>query len=153
MRPLRKLARRSFLVSVVGGGAAAGFLSTGAQGQNTRYSGVTDCDSGANRDRPGYGTGNRNQYTDSDTGPQADARCHGRGTTSGSPSGTQYNSNQPRTGCSDRDYGPQGDPGGHGRTCRGREPNPYAPQVSGCTDRDTGPSSDSVGNGRHCTPR
>src|SRR5690242_14836684 len=137
MKPSHKLVRRSFLVSVVGGGAAVALLPSRAGAQST-YTGVTDCDSGSGADRPGYGRGVRNQVTDSDTGPQADARCHGRGSPGQSPTGTQYNSNQPHTGCSDSDYGPQGDPSGYGRTCWGRDPNPYAPRLSGCTDSDTG---------------
>ena len=159
MKALRTTNRRSFLAAVAGGGAVAGaaltlVLGPEARAQNSRYTGVTDCDTGSRADRPGYGTGDRNQHTDSDTGPNADARCHGRGSNSGADTGTQYNpTTNPNSGCSDQDYGPEGDPGGHGRACRGREANPYAPQVSGCTDRDTGNGSDSIGNGRHCTPQ
>lgn len=153
MKPSHQLVRRSFLVTVAGGAAAIGFLPSGALAQNVRYTGVTDCDTGNPSDRPGHGTGVRNQYTDRDTGPQGDARCHGRGTSSGSPTGTQYTPRQERTGCSDSDYGAQGDPSNHGRACRGHAPNPYAPQVSGCTDSDRGSGADSVGNGRRCTPR
>src|SRR4051812_46301665 len=116
--------RRSFLRRV-GATATAGaaFALVGgseAGAQNSRYSGVTDCDTGNGADRPGYGTGNRNQFTDQDTGPSADPRCHGRGSGTGANSGTGYNpGSQPNTGCSDNDYGQYGDPGGHGRRCRG----------------------------------
>ena len=81
MKASRTLSRRSFVAKVAGGmiatGGAAALIVEPAHAQN--YSGVTDCDSGNGADRPGYGTGNRNQYTDQDTGPNADARCHGRG--------------------------------------------------------------------------
>jgi hypothetical protein len=157
MKTDRKTTRRSFLVRVAGGAAALGgavALIDGAAAQNTRYSGVTDCDSGQGADRPGYGTGVRNQITDSDTGPGSDPRCRGRGSNTGANSGTQYNDQaQPDTRCSDSDYGQYGDPGGRGRACRGLPPNQYAPRVSGCTDSDTGNGADSVGNGRRCTPR
>lgn len=148
------VSRRSFLGRVVGGVAATGGAMTmvaGTAHAQANYTGVTDCDRGEGgiRDRPGYGRGQRNQYTDSDSGPNRDPPCGGRGTSSGSPTGTQYNSNQPHTGCSDSDYGSNGDPSGYGRACRGRDPNAYAPHVSGCSDRDPG---DSIGNGRSCTP-
>jgi hypothetical protein len=147
----RKVSRRSMLRQVVGGAVAGSaiVLITGGAARaqpSGRYTGVTDCDSGSGGDAPGYGDGVRNQHTDSDTGPSGDPRCQGRGTTSGSPSGTTYS--QPRTGCSDSDYGQNGDPSGHGTRCRGGT-NPSAPSVSGCTDRDPG---DSIGNGRNCTP-
>lgn len=157
MKPRRTLNRRSFLIRVAGGatlgggGALALLHGTGAIAQNVRYSGVTDCDAGQGADRPGYGTGQRNQYTDNDTGPQGDPRCRGRGSNAGANTGTGYNpQSQPQTRCSDSDYGAYGDPGGYGRACRGRDPNLYAPRVSGCTDRDP---TDSVGNGRNCTPQ
>lgn len=150
--------RRSFLRRVgatATGGAALALVGGSAAGaQNIRYSGVTDCDTGNGADRPGYGTGVRNQYTDQDTGPNADPRCHGRGTSSGANTGTGYNpAYHPRTNCSDSDYGPNGDPAGYGRACRGMAPNQNAPQVSGCTDNDPANGGDSGGNGRHCTPR
>ena len=150
----RSANRRSFLARVAGGGAAfgaLGLLGASAGAQNTRYSGVTDCDAGNGADRPGYGTGVRNQFTDSDTGPGSDPRCRGRGSNTGANSGTQYGTQY--TGCSDSDYGQYGDPGGYGRACRGLPPNQYAPRRSGCTDRDPGGTGDPIGNGRHCTPR
>lgn len=154
----RITSRRSFLARVAGGGAAFGALgllgASGAAAQNVRYSGVTDCDAGNGADRPGYGTGVRNQYTDSDTGPGSDPRCQGRGSSTGANTGTQYNPNDQRfTRCSDRDYGQYGDPGGYGRACRGLPANPYAPRTSGCTDSDVGQGADPIGNGRRCTPR
>jgi hypothetical protein len=158
MKPVRTTSRRSFLLRV-GATASAGAalaLVGGSElrAQNIRYTGVTDCDSGNGADRPGYGTGNRNRYTDSDTGPGSDPRCQGRGSNSGANTGTQYNpQSQPRTNCSDSDYGQHGDPGGYGRSCRGRDPNLYAPHVSGCSDNDPANGGDSIGNGRRCTPR
>lgn len=155
----RILNRRSFLVRVAGGamigsgGALALLRGSGAAAQN--YSGVTDCDTGSGRDRPGFGRGVRNQYTDSDTGPGADPRCQGRGSNTGANTGTRYNPsiqpNQPL--CSDSDYGVNGDPAGYGRACRGEGGNPRARQYSGCTDSDTGQGADAVGNGRVCTPQ
>src|SRR3954462_10984509 len=94
MKASRRLSRRSFVASVIGGAALGGratALVTGAaQAQNIRYTGVTDSDTGEHADRPGYGTGVRNQYTDRDTGPNADPQFHGRGPNGrpeGSPSG------------------------------------------------------------------
>lgn len=153
MKALRTTSRRSFLrrVGVTATAGAAFALVGGSEAGAQNYSGVTDCDNGNNHDRPGYGGGNRNQYTDQDTGPSADPRCLGRGSNTNSNTGTQYNPNaQPDTRCSDSDYGQYGDPGGRGRSCRGRAPNPDAPRVSGCSDNDPG---DSIGNGRRCTPR
>jgi hypothetical protein len=150
MKADRTTNRRSFLrrVGATATAGAALALVGGSEARAQNYSGVTDCDTGNGADRPGYGTGNRNQFTDQDTGPTGDPRCHGRGSNTNSNSGTQYNpSYQPDTRCSDSDYGPYGDPGGRGRACRGRDPNQSAPQVSGCSDRDPG---DSIGNGRHC---
>lgn len=161
MKVQRTTNRRSFLrrVGTTATGSAALLLVGGSElrAQNSHYSGVTDCDTGTGADRPGFGVGVRTQYTDSDTGPSGDPRCHGRGSNSGADSGTQYYSGiQPYTGCSDRDYGPQGDPGGYGRSCRGstyRRDNPEAPHVSGCSDNDPASGGDSIGNGRRCTPR
>ena len=156
MKPLRTTSRRSFLLRVgataTAGAALAlvGGAEAGAQGRP--YSGVTDCDAGNGADRPGYGNGNRNRYTDSDTGPNSDPRCGGRGSRGTSPTGTEY-PGTPQTRCSDSDYGQYGDPSGSGRACRGRDPNPYAPHVSGCTDNDPANGGDSAGNGRRCTPR
>lgn len=155
MKAIRTTSRRSFLARVVGGTAAfggLGFLRASSAGaQNVRYSGVTDCDAGNGADRPGFGTGVRNQYTDTDTGPGSDPRCQGRGSNTGANTGTQYNPRDHRySGCSDSDYGQYGDPGGYGRACRGRPGNRYAPQRSGCTDRDPGGTGDPIGNGRHC---
>ncbi len=157
MKPARKTSRRSFLLRVgataTAGAALALVGGPDARAQNVRYTGVTDCDSGNNHDRPGYGTGNRNRYTDSDTGPAADPRCGGRGSNSESPTGTQYIDRRVHTGCSDSDDGPNGDPSGYGTRCRGRDNGYGAPRVSGCSDNDPASTGDSVGNGRHCTPR
>lgn len=156
MTPLRTTSRRSFLLRVgataTAGAALALVGGSELRAQNTRYSGVTDCDAGNGSDRPGYGTGVRNQFTDNDTGPQADPRCRGRGSNSGANTGTGYHREiQPHTNCSDRDYGPGSDPGGYGRSCRGQAENPVARRHSGCTDSDTGQYGDSIGNGRFCS--
>src|SRR3954468_20656803 len=108
MKAVRTTTRRSFLrrvgATTIAGAAMA--LVGGSELRAQNYSGVTDCDTGNGADRPGYGTGNRNQITDQDTGPNADARCHGRGSNTGANSGTRYNpGTQPDTGCSDNDYG------------------------------------------------
>lgn len=152
MKASRKLNRRSFVASVVGGAA----LVTGtARAQNMRYSGVTDSDTGEHADRPGYGTGTRNQYTDQDTGPNADAQFHGRGPNGrpeGSVSGTgRYD--EPARGCSDTDTGSGSDPGGRGRRCGGNPawPRNNVPTHSRhCTDSDRGVGADPVQEGRHC---
>ena len=157
MKPLRPANRRSFLVrvgAVATAGAALALVGGSEVLAQNNYSGVTDCDSGNNHDRPGYGVGNRNQYTDQDTGPGSDPRCRGRGSNTGANSGTQYHPDQPMTRCSDNDYGRYGDPGGRGRRCRGLDPN-YSgqPRYSGCSDNDPSNGGDSIGNGRRCTPR
>src|SRR5947199_791440 len=123
MKASRKLSRRSFAASVLGGvviGGGATALLVGRANAQT-YTGVTDSDTGQHADRPGYGTGARNQHTDSDTGPNADRQFHGRGPYMGS----QGSYGEPPTGCSDRDGGPGADPGGRGRHCAGNhEPYP-----------------------------
>ena len=157
MKPLRTTSRRSFLrrVGTTAGAGAALALVGGAELRAQNYSGVTDCDAGSGSDRPGFGRGLRNQYTDQDTGPGSDPRCQGRGSNTGANSGTQYNEReQPLTRCSDTEYGRYGDPGGRGRRCRGESPN-YSgqPRYSGCSDSDPANGGDSIGNGRHCSPR
>src|ERR1700741_360045 len=154
MKRQRTTSRRSFLLRV-GATATAGAalaLVGGSEAGAQNYSGVTDCDAGNNHDRPGYGRGNRNAYTDQDTGPGSDPRCRGRGSNTGANTGTQYNPTEHRrTNCSDRDYGQYGDPGGYGRSCRGREPNQYAPRVSGCSDSDPSNGGESIGQGGRWT--
>ena len=125
MKPAHRLNRRSFVTTVAGGmvatGGAAVLVIGPAHAQN--YSGVTDCDSGNGADRPGYGTGVRNQYTDRDTGPNSDPRCHGRGPnrSEGSTSGYgNYGYDNRPSGCSDTDSGTGADPGGRGVRCNGR---------------------------------
>lgn len=158
MEPARRPSRRSFLYQVMGGvavgGALAGYAGR-AGAQNTRYSGVTDSDTGEHGDRPGYGTGTRTQYTDQDTGPNADAQFHGRGPAAsgeGSTSGTgRYEA--PVSGCSDRDAGPGSDPGGRGRQCSGNRPWPRSEvptHTRHCTDSDRGVGADPVEQGRRC---
>ena len=157
MKTSRRCNRRSFMTKVAGGmlatGGAAILVAGPASAQN--YSGVTDCDSGNGSDRPGYGTGNRNQYTDSDTGPNSDPRCHGHGPdrTEGSTSGYgRYGYDNRASGCSDSDSGAGADPGGRGIRCGGRTPpERYPPEhTRHCTDSDTGPHADLVGHGVRC---
>ena len=159
MKASRRLSRRSFVASVIGGaalgGSATALVTGGAQAQNIRYTGVTDSDTGEHADRPGYGTGVRNQYTDQDRGPNADAQFHGRGPNEraeGAPSGSgRYD--EPATNCSDSDGGPNADPGGRGRRCSGRQawPRNNIPTHSRhCTDSDRGVGADPVQEGRHC---
>jgi hypothetical protein len=156
MKTSRRCNRRSFMTKVAGGMLASGgaaLLVTGpARAQN--YSGVTDCDTGQGADRGGYGTGNRTQYTDRDTGPNADPRCRGRGPNrpEGGTSGYgQYGYGNP-SGCSDADGGPGADPGGRGVRCNGRTPpERYPPAHSRhCTDSDRGPRADPVQQGVRC---
>jgi hypothetical protein len=136
---------------VIGGGAT--ILVSGASAQNVRYSGVTDCDIGNGADRPGYGTGVRNQYTDTDTGPNSDPRCRGRGPQAG-PTGTgEYGRSQMETMCTDQDRGTGSDPGGRGRRCGNEWPYPRNPNATNrrvCTDADMGANRDPAQQGRHC---
>jgi hypothetical protein len=158
MKPSRKVTRRSFVASVIGGtligGGAASLVIGPAHAQNTRYSGVTDSDTGQHADRPGYGVGTRNVYTDQDTGPTADPQFHGRGPNrqEGNPSGTgRYQ--EGASGCSDADRGSGADPGGRGRTCNGQRPYPRNQTPTStrhCTDSDSGPNADLVQAGRRC---
>lgn len=157
MKASRKLNRRSFLASVAGGVAVGGgvtnLLVDGAQAQS--YTGVTDSDTGNVRDRPGYGVGTRNQYTDRDTGPNADPQFHGRGPAGrqeGSPSGTGSYGDY-ASGCSDTDSGPGSDPGGRGRRCNGQTPQTRSTtptHTRHCTDSDRGTGADPVQQGRNC---
>ena len=157
MNTARRLNRRSFVARVAGGmvltGGAVALVAGPARGQN--YSGVTDCDSGGGADRPGYGTGNRNQYSDRDTGPNSDPRCHGRGPNrqEGSTSGYgQYGIEGQASGCSDTDGGPGADPGGRGRRCGGRTPYERFPPTNTrhCTDSDRGNNADLPQRGVRC---
>lgn len=163
MKGSRKLNRRSFFASVaggvlVGGGATAAIVGPAQAQSNQTYTGVTDSDTGAGRaDRPGYGTGVRNRYTDSDTGPGADRQFEGRGPNArqqGSPSGQgSYSSDQAATGCSDADSGATADPGGRGRYCGGRAPYPrnnVPTRNRICTDSDRGNSADLPQQGVRC---
>jgi hypothetical protein len=153
MKASRRLNRRSFVASVIGGSATA-LLTAEAGAQNTRYSGVTDSDTGEHADRPGYGVGTRNQYTDQDTGPNADAQFHGRGPNGrreGSVSG-QGSYGDAASNCSDTDTGPGSDPGGHGRRCNGQSPprSNVPTHTRHCTDSDRGGGADPVQEGRRC---
>ncbi|HMG48116.1 MAG TPA: hypothetical protein VK614_11725 [Allosphingosinicella sp.] len=156
MKTARKVNRRSFVASVLGGvvigGGATALVIGRAEAQS--YSGVTDSDTGQVRDRPGYGVGVRNQYTDRDTGPNADPQFHGRGP-NGRPEGSvsgQGSYGEAASGCSDTDHGPGSDPGGRGRSCNGQTPlRRYPPgHTRHCTDSDRGGGADPVQEGRHC---
>ena len=158
MKASRKLNRRSFLASVAGGVAVGGgvtnLLVDGAQAQS--YTGVTDSDTGNVRDRPGYGVGTRNRYTDRDTGPNADPQFHGRGPNGRAEGAVSGNGayGDAASGCSDSDSGPGSDPGGRGRHC-GANQTPYPRSTTPthtrhCTDSDRGNNADPVQQGRHC---
>ena len=159
MKASHKLNRRSFLGSVAGGvaiGRSATALVIGPAEAQV-YTGVTDSDTGQVHDRPGYGTGVRNQYTDRDTGPNADPQFHGRGPngqSQGSPSGYgRYGYDGRATGCSDADSGPGADPGGRGRSCAGNSPperSQTPTHTRHCTDSDRGGNADPVQQGRNC---
>jgi hypothetical protein len=156
MKASRKVNRRSFMTSVLGGvvigGGATALVIGRAEAQV--YSGVTDSDTGQVHDRPGYGVGVRNQYTDRDTGPNGDPQFHGRGP-NGRPEGSvsgQGSYGEAASGCSDTDGGPGSDPGGRGRSCNGQTPlRRYPPgHTRHCTDSDRGGGADPVQEGRHC---
>ena len=112
MKASRKLSRRSFVASVIGGtvasGGALGIIGgSPARAQTGPYTGVTDNDSGSYADNAGHGRGpGGNAYgqpqgiTDTDAG---DPEGGGRGGA---------------TGYSDSDTGQGADRSGHGR--RGR---------------------------------
>ena len=157
MKTSRKLSRRSFVATVLGGvavgGGATRLLISRANAQTMNYTGVTDCDSGANHDRVGYGTGVRNQYTDRDTGPGSDPRCGGRGPQrqEGGTSGSGRYGDAP-SGCSDTDSGTGADPGGRGVRCGTQTPpvRREPEHTRHCTDSDRGNTADMVQQGRHC---
>jgi hypothetical protein len=154
MTALRKLSRRSFLERVAGGAAIAGgavALVAGRAEAQGNYTGVTDSDTAPGaRDRPGYGVGTRNRYTDRDTGPNADPQFGGRGP-QGEISGQGSYGEYP-SGCSDSDGGPGADPGGRGVRCNGQQPPVRRPpgHTRHCTDSDRGGSADPVQAGRNC---
>ena len=163
MKPTRRINRRSFAASVLGGlvigGSATALIAGRAAAQNVRYTGVTDSDTGEHADRPGYGVGAHSVYTDQDTGPNGDAQFHGRGPSAGaqgSPSGQgSYSPYGSPSGCSDSDSGSNADPGGRGRTCNGRPGEPRFPPVNQrheghCSDTDSGPYADLPGQGVRC---
>lgn len=160
MKPSRKFNRRSFFASVAGGvligGGAVAIVTGRARAQSNQvYTGVTDSDTGAGHaDRPGYGTGVRNRYTDRDTGPNADPQFGGRGPNArpeGYPSG-QGRYGGTASGCSDTDGGPGADPGGRGVRCNGRTPEQRYPPTNSrhCTDSDRGNSADLPQRGVRC---
>jgi len=154
MTSIRKLSRRSFLERVAGGAAIAGgavALVAGRAEAQGNYTGVTDSDTApGHRDRPGYGTGTRNRYTDRDTGPNADPQFGGRGP-QGEISGQGGYGEYP-SGCSDSDGGPGADPGGRGVRCNGGQPPVRRPpgHTRHCTDSDRGGNADPVQQGRNC---
>lgn len=94
--------------------------------------GVTDGDSGAGSDPPGYGRRVARAYTginDADSGPGSDQPGYGRG-------GVRYG-----TGVTDGDGGAMSDPAGNGR-------GGYRGAYTGVTDGDSGTYSDPGGQGR-----
>ncbi|WP_421792611.1 hypothetical protein [Hyphobacterium sp.] len=110
-----RITRRSFFTSVTGGTALA--FGTSRAGAQT-YTGVTDADTGAGYDYPGYGRSAGRQtnqacsgYTDSDTGANYDPIGCGRQA-------------QGRTcsGATDADTGAQYDPVGCGRGTNPQQP-------------------------------
>ena len=155
MEPTRKPSRRSFMGQVLGGAAIGGSLVlVSGRAQAQTYSGVTDSDTGNPRDRPGYGTGVRNRYTDRDTGPNADRQFEGRGPAARGEGAT---SGQGRyggigSGCSDSDGGQGSDPGGRGVRCNGQTPERRYPpgHTRHCTDSDRGNHADPVQGGVRC---
>ncbi|MBC7987018.1 MAG: hypothetical protein H7X93_10200 [Sphingomonadaceae bacterium] len=151
MPRISRLDRRSFLGRVLGTVAAGGAIALIAgRAKAQTYTGVTDADLTPVRDRPGYGTGTRTQYTDQDTGPNRDAQFHGRGP-QGATSGSGSYGTAP-SGCSDSDGGEGADPGGRGVRCNGQTPPTHYPPAATrhCTDSDGGNSADPVGQGRNC---
>jgi hypothetical protein len=161
MKPSHKLSRRSFFASVaggvlIGGGSVATLTGRARAQSNQTYTGVTDADTGAGRaDRPGYGTGVRNRYTDNDTGPGADPQFGGRGPNRNSPNapsgqGSYFGS---PSYCSDSDSGPGSDPGGRGRRCGTgyvQERSTTPTHTRHCTDSDRGNNADLPQQGRRC---
>lgn len=155
MDPTRKPSRRSFMGQVLGGVAIGGslVLVSGRAGAQT-YTGVTDSDTGNPRDRPGYGVGVRNRYTDRDTGPNGDRQFEGRGP-AGAGQGTRSGSGSYGgigSGCSDSDGGSGSDPAGRGVRCNGQIPaRRYPPgHTRHCTDSDRGNGADPVQQGVRC---
>src|SRR5688500_14003470 len=151
MRARTGFNRRSFMERVVGIAAAGGAIGLiGGRAEAQIYTGVTDADLTPVRDRPGYGTGTRNRYTDRDTGPNADPQFQGRGP-QGEVSSTGRYGDAP-SGCSDTDGGPGADPGGRGVRCNGQVPPVRRPPASTrhCTDSDRGNNADPVQQGRNC---
>lgn len=133
MKPTRKVSRRSFAASVLGGvvlgGSATALLAGAATAQTMPYTGVTDADS---NDQEGRGIGVRN--------------APGRGGPGGQNNGDS-------TGCSDADAGPGSDPGGRGVRCGGQSsyPRSTTPTTTRhCTDSDSGNNADPVGQGVRC---
>ena len=128
----RKVSRRSFLGTVMGG-AAVGAVAIVAGSQRAEAQ-ITDSDGGAYADPPGRGRGRRTGVTDRDS---SDRPGYGRGRrvsglTDRDPSDPPGNGRGRRTGITDRD--PTDAPGnGRGRRV--------------CSDSDP---SDPVGRGRRC---
>lgn len=150
MNPKRKLSRRSFMGTVLGGVAAGGALAVidGTAEAYQTHTGVTDSDSGANYDRPGYGRNRSSPAEGRGTGRYADSDSSDRTGTTDTDSG--QGSDRPgygrrargrlRTGVTDRDRGANRDPAQFGRG--GTRPP--------CTDRDRGQHADPGGLGRRC---
>ena len=153
MRTSRRVTRRSFLSSVTAGitaGGAMAFMAGSARAQGRTYTGVTDADTGANADSPGYGRGTHNVYTDQDTGPNADAQFHGRGPAGRDGRGTsgQGEYGGPGTYCTDNDRGSNADPAGRGTCGHPRDRTQVRNHI--CSDSDSGGNADASGYGQHC---
>ena len=119
----KRLHRRSFMASVLGGVAVAGGASAliaGSARAQQRPTGRSDSDSGASADRAGYG---RTGATDSDSNDRAGYGVGGGG--------------GGRSGLSDSD---PVDPAGNGRGSGGRN--------TGISDSDSGSNADAAGQGR-----
>jgi hypothetical protein len=136
---------------VLGGIAAGGALTVvagPAQAVQT-HTGITDADSGSNRDPAGYGRGG--------PGSQQEGRGTGR---------YADNDGSDRTGTTDTDSGANADRPGYGRRARGRLRTGVTDRDSGanrdpaqfgrggtrppCTDSDSGQYRDDGGQGRRC---
>lgn len=135
VKPTRKLNRRSFLATVVGGAAAsmAGGVAQASAAQ------VTDRDFGANADPSGQGRGNagRSGITDRDPGDPAGS---GRGLAINPQATTGSGAQSDSTNSGPSGTGPAGSTANPGATSGGRRH---------CSDADASPG-DPSGRGRRC---
>lgn len=133
IRP-RPVTRRSFLRSVIGGGAVGGSMALVGCGPLMRAATneqvCVDGDTGANADPIDGGRGcagrQRTNITDNDTGQGSDPVDYGRGGGPRRPAGSGAPQNgsgvggsrQRESGLTDSDVGASADPAGNGRTGR-----------------------------------